>query len=303
MERRKSAIAILAAGCMWGSSNLYMRTLVNLFGLSPIGIFFAKISLSFVMYTIFIAIKDPSKFKIHPKDFWMVAGSGLLGVGFLNFCYFTLMAESASAASVFIGSAPVFVMIFSVFLFKETFTVSKAISLALTIGGCILTSGIIGSAEPLGIGLILIGVGTSLCKASYTIFSRYARQKYDALTVTWYSFGLAFLLTIPFGDIPKTIPTVFSDWRAFLLSLALAFIGTIFPYFLYSYGLKNTKPGRSIMLAATEPLVGCILGMTVWGEYAPLKVVGVVMILISLCILGSQGMKNKNKKKTEYDEN
>lgn len=70
---------------------------------------------------------------------------------------------SLSVAAVLLYTAPAIVMLLSYVLFHEKLTANKILSLVLTLVGCILVTGILGSKEHLSAAGIFVGLGAGGC--------------------------------------------------------------------------------------------------------------------------------------------
>ena len=111
-------------------------------------------------------------------------------------------------------------------------------------------------------------------------------EKYDSMTVTFYTLLLASAASLPFADF-SSMPAVFSsaDW---VLPLVLAFgpITCLLPYLFYTAGLAGTEPGMAGILATLEPVVSALLSVIVFHEAMNWqKVLGIVLILGSVLIV------------------
>jgi drug/metabolite transporter (DMT)-like permease len=146
--------------------------------------------------------------------------------------------------------------------------------------------------------VLLSGIASGMLYALYTIFGRYALARYSTYTVTVYTFILAFLASIFFGDAPGLIRALRADPSLILWILGLAVISTVFPYFLYTWGLQHMESGKAAILVAVEPVVGAIIGMTVFREPHDLyKLIGIALIIAAIFVLNTGG-KSPDPEKT-----
>ena len=290
MRKYGPAIAVILAGCLWGVINIFVRTL-SAAGLGSLQIALGRLAAAALIFSVFLLIKDPSCFRIRLKDIWMFIGTGVVSVVFFNLCYFyTMIRGQASIAVVLLYTSPVFVMLFSALLFREKITPRKIAALLLTVTGCVFVSGLIAgtlSVTPL---VLLSGIASGMLYALYTIFGRYALAKYSTYTVTVYTFILAFIASVFFGDAPGLISTLRADPSLILWILGLAVVSTVFPYFLYTWGLQHMESGKAAILVAVEPVVGAIIGMTVFREPHDLyKLIGIALIIAAIFVLNARG--------------
>ena len=292
MKKAGPVIAVILAGCLWGVINIFVKTL-SAAGLGSLQIALGRLAFAALIFSVFLLIRDRSAFRIDLKDIWMFIGTGVVSVVFFNLCYFyTMIRGQASIAVVLLYTSPVFVMLFSALLFREKITARKVCALILTVTGCVFVSGLITgnlSVTPL---VLLSGIASGMLYALYTIFGRYALAKYSPFTVTVYSFIFAFIASVFVGNAPGLINTLSSEPSLILWILGLAVVSTVFPYFLYTWGLQHMESGKAAILVAVEPVVGAVIGMTVFREPHDLyKLIGIALIILAILVLNSKGKR------------
>lgn len=310
MTHTKHTLCVLGAGILWGIISIFIRQLSGA-GFSSLQIMTVRAVLSVPLAAVVLLIKDKSLFKIDWRDIWMFVGTGIISLAFFSICYFTTIVNcGASVAVVLLYTSPVFIIILSALLFHEKITWTKALAVLMTFTGCVLVAGIIGvpssaangtgNSSTLPLKSFLIGLGAGLGYALYSIFGRVALKKYDTMTITFYTFLFAAVFLIPFSH-PSEIIAHFtanngktSGAYLFLLFFGIAFLCTLVPYLLYTYGLSGLETGTAAILATIEPMVGTVLGIFAYGESAGvMKVIGIVLIITAICIAQ---LKQKNTK-------
>ncbi len=241
-------------------------------------------SVSFVVIDLFTGIK---KLKINPKDIWVFVCTGVVSVVFFNVCYFyTVIHSQSSIAVVLMYTSPIFIMILSAIFFKEKITLQKVIALLLTFAGCVLVAGVFGGGYRLAPLVLLTGIGSGLFYGLYTIFGRVALKKYDAGVLTTYTFIFGFIGSLPIGNIPKTVSMLIADPVSVLWFLGIGIVGTVLPYFFYTWGLKRMESSKASILVAVEPVVGSIVGMTVFQESRDVpKIIGIALIIAAIVLM------------------
>lgn len=306
------ALLTIAAGILWGVISIFIRPL-EAAGFSTMQVLMVRGIFSSLMLLIFILIKDRSLLKIHWKDLWMFIGTGVVSLTFFSFCYFKTIVEiGTSIAVILLYTSPIFVLIFSVFLFKEKITWLKLGALAVTFAGCILVTGIAGGSEHITLKGFLIGICAGLGYALYSIFSRYALAKYKTMTVTFYTFLFSSISVIPFchaGQLKNILftpsPDAASTSRVWLLILGISLICTVLPYIFYTKGLSGLETGLAAIIVTVEPLVGTLIGFILWKEPVSVaKIIGIICIFAAVIVLGlSSGKKDEEKIETTGEEN
>lgn len=282
----KNVIYIIIAGCLWGIIALFINEL-NKIGFSSMQCVAIRVFLSAVILLTYLCIKKRAFLYIKLKDIKYFIGTGILSIVFFNFCYFECIKIIGGAAipALLLYTAPIFVMIFSCIFFKEKMTVSKIISLIIAFLGLCFVTGCFGKSESISLVTILLGLGSGLGYALYSIFGKFLVNKYNILTITTYTFIVATLGVIPISNI-WTVFYLFVDLKSILLSLGLAIFCTILPFLFYTKGLNKVEAGKAAILATIEPFMATIIGVLVYNENLSLfKILGLILIFLSIVYL------------------
>lgn len=289
-EQKSSFLSIgliLLSGVLWGTTGVFI-TYLREAGFDPLQIVFLRSSLSTVILGIFLLITDRSKLKFKLKDTWIFVGTGIVSLMIFTVCnQIAIKYCSLSIASALLYTSPAFIMIFSAFLFKEKLTGRKITAIIVTILGCFLVSGLLTPGAEVSTVGVIAGVISGLCYGLYSIFGRYGVERYDTMTVTFYTFLLVTIATMPLANL-TSIPTIVSNADSGILPLMIFFgpVTCLSPYLAYTAGLKGTEPGTAGILATLEPVVSTILSILIFHEVMNWqKVLGIVMILGSVLIV------------------
>lgn len=285
--KKISSLLIIISGILWGSMGIFVRQFNNngLFSMEVSGIrsFGAGLIITVVLF-----FWKRELLKIKPRDIWIFLGSGLLSVLSFNYCYFrTISLTSMTIAAVLLYTSPIIVMVLAILIFKESLTLAKILALCISFAGCVLVSGVIGGQTILTTEGLLMGLGSGLAYALYTIFSRFGLERgYHPLTIVAYTFIIAGLGILPICDTGKIIRVIGSDYKMLLMAATFAVISTVLPYFLYTIALSHTESGKAAIMASTEPVAAAIFGVLLYHEKMTANVLaGIICVLISVLIL------------------
>lgn len=283
--KKLSFVFIILAAMMWGVIGIFTRILAVV-GLSSIQIVAVRSIFSAVIMCIFIFFKDKSLFKIKLKDIWMFIGTGVLSLTVFNFCYFNAISMlDLSIASVLLYTAPCFVMIMSVFVFKEKITKVKILAFIVAFSGCALISGLSGEFNLKG---VILGLFAGLGYALYSIFARIALEKYNTYTITLYTFITSAMSLLPFCDAGELIIASMDIGVLIWISL-LSVVSTVLPYILYTEGLKNISATNASIIAFAEPVTATVVGAVLFGEDITFIIcLGMFMVLASIIMISSK---------------
>lgn len=278
-----AVLMVIGAACLWGIIGLFTRPLSEA-GLSSMQVTEVRCLVTAVCMFAIVLLYDRSLFRIRVKDIWMFLGTGILSIVLFNTMYFQAIEMlSLSMAAVLLYTAPCFVMVMSVLIFHERLTSRKLLALCMSFCGCVCTAGIVaGGANMTG---IVIGLGSGFCYALYSIFGKFALERYHPFTVTFYTFLIAALCLTPLCGLGGIIE-VASDTTSLMYMICLGVLITTVPYFLYTFGLKGMDPGKASVIAFAEPMVATVAGMVFYGESLSfLNVLGILLILVSIILL------------------
>lgn len=284
--KNKALFAVLAAGAFWGTMGFFARSLYAA-GFGPLEVAQTRITTGLLLVGLYILLFNRSQFKVKLKDIWCFLGTGIVSLLLFSTCYFSaLNYTSLAVAAILLYTAPFFVMLMSLVLFKEKMNGKKVFALLLAFTGCVLVSGVGGDESFSWIG-ILLGLGSGFFYALYSIFGRYAINRgYGAWTMTFYTFlfcsiGCAFL-----SDWQVIGSVMAADSANILWVLGLGFVTAFLPYVLYSTGLEHMESSKASILASVEPVVSALFGVFVFHETMSLwGILGIGMVLGAIVVL------------------
>ncbi|MCQ2596984.1 MAG: DMT family transporter [Treponema sp.] len=285
----KFVFSVLFAGTLWGTTGVFRRLLDSL-GLSTAGVVFVRSFVALICFTLTVLIKDRNAFKIRLKDLWCFIGTGLVSFLLFTLCYFKAMTlMSLSTAAILLYSAPCFVMIISFFCFKEKFTISKTIGLVMAIAGCAFVCGAGNGESGLSGKGIFFGLGSGLCYALYSIFSRFALNRgYSSLTINFYTSLLATVGAACMGGV-TSMPLCVQSPSALVIALGTGFFTCFLPYMFYTFGLTGLENGKASIVASIEPVVATILGLVIFSETLNLmNIFGILLVLAAIVVTNLQ---------------
>lgn len=244
------------------------------------------------------------KKRFHFRDSWCFIGTGLVSIVFFSYCYFkNVEVSSAAVAAILMYTSPIFVTLLSALLFKEKFTKIKGLALILAIIGCALVSGIASILTPATSGVesaltfattglattpvslpgILLGLGSGIGYALYSIFGRFALNKgYTPFFVTAMTFTFACVGVLPFVNILTLATKLINEPKYILLALIMGLVGSCTPFALYTLGLRYMEASKAAILATLEPIVTALVGTFFYKEPIDLFIViGIAMVLVA----------------------
>ena len=286
MNKKMAGISIAAGASLWGIIGLFVSNLYAI-GFTPLQVVAVRAIAASIFLITYTLLKNPKAFKIKGSDSKYFIGTGIISIVLFNWCMFVAIEEtSISVAAILLYTAPAFVTIFARLLFKEKLTIRKMLALAVTIVGCAFVVGVFpkfsGTISLFG---LVVGIGSGFFYALYSIFGKFALEKYDSLTVTVYTFIFAAVAVTPFSGIWSAL-NLFTDIKSWLYIIGLGFLSTMLAFILYTKGLQYVESSRASIIATIEPVVAAVIGFFIFTEKLQMwQYVGIMMVIAAVIIV------------------
>lgn len=290
MDRnKKGALLVIMAGSCWGVISIFINYLSQA-GLRELQISFLCEVFNLLTLSLIIFFTRRSAFRIAPRDLLLLAVVGLINGVVFNFLYFyTIVHSRASIAAVLLYTAPAFVIILARIFFREAITRRKVLALVLTISGCVLVTGAIGEGYVPPAAAIVTGVLTGLAYALNNILTSAAVRKNEPMTVTLYTFFFSLLFLIPFSGWSSLRHTVAADPKILGAAFLMSLVTGVMAQFFFTIGLDHIESGKAAIYGATEPVVGCLVGIFLFHEESNLlKIIGIIMVVFAIILIGKE---------------
>lgn len=291
---KKAYLKIILAASLWGGIGVFVKILSSL-GLTSMQGVASRNLVAAAVFFVYLFFTDRAALKIDPRHWYYFFGSGVCGLLFFNWCYFTtISASSMSVAAVLLYTSPVFVMIMSAFLFKEPITPLKVAALIITFVGCMLSTGLL----PLGQAAIapltvLSGLGAGFGYALYSILSKVALSKYSASTVSFYTILFCAALALPISGLYQRTDLL-TNGTFWLGSLGIGLLCCAVPSLLFTQGLLHAEAGKASIMSTAELLVATLLGILIYHEEVTLyKLLGMAAIFGAILLLNLPAKKSR----------
>lgn len=285
--KKYADIFILFSGILWGLVGPIAKTLRNA-GFTSVEVSALRWIFSGIIMVLMVFIFNRSLLKIHFRNIWWFLCTGILCILFSSTLYFvTMPLATVAVANILMYTSPVWVLIFSILLFKEKITLTKMLALVLAFVGCIFVTG---AVSPGGFSLTPLGLATGLCSGLfyglYSIFGKFVLKKYDSITVTLYTVVFAAIGSLPLINFFKVTEIISANPSSILSFIALVLLMTIAPYTLYTLALKLTSATRASIISCIEPMTSAIIGTIILNEpFGVFQMLGAVLILASGIVL------------------
>ena len=274
-------VQIITAAVCWGTLGIF-STFLHESGFNGLQIAILRIVTAAVLILVMLPKLWPQLVKLTGRQWINLALQSLIGVLGMTVCYiFAVIYVGAGTAVALLYTAPVFSLVFSHFLLKETITKQSALLALLAVIGVGLTTA--GSSNAANWG-ILLGLLSGVCYSLYGVLGKRAMHHSHSAPLVFFTSIISSAVILLF--IPATydtyaklsqLPTI-TWWYA----LGLSLVGTVAPFLLYMKALEKLPATRASVFTIFEPLTALFLAMLLLHQaLAPIQYLGVVLILVA----------------------
>jgi drug/metabolite transporter (DMT)-like permease len=288
MQKFEGMIFVIISAIAFGAIPVFARAAYHA-GSDPISVLFFRFSIaSVVMIPSMIVRKIP-----FPKGRFLIGLILMGGIGYVgqSFCYFTaLTMASAGLVAILLYLYPAIVAILSTLLFKERITGLKVLALLLALTGTVLTIGLGGGGNLLGIVLAMIA---PFIYSAYILTGTKITKQVGVLpssNVVMISASVVFggFVAIKGLNTPQTLV----GWGGVF---AIALLSTVIAIITFFAGLKRIGPTNASMLSTFEPVTTVVLAAIVFGEeIGIMRIVGGILILIAVILLAKSEFRRRD---------
>lgn len=275
MDKKQSSaklgyLLIFLAGAGWGTGGVWITQMGRL-GASSLMTGFTGHLFALPMLAIAILLTlGKSGFKISKRGLLFSIIMGVVTKGFFKMAYDTTISTiGVSTGAVLLYTAPVFVAILSMLVFREKLYRNNYIALAMNLIGVFLMV-TLGNFSSLNIAplSLLLGLISAFLHASNTIMAKISGSADDSLTMAFYVLVFSTItqgiFAQPWTDTNMALLTSgsFLFW-AIINALITGALANLF----YLKGLStNINASKAPIISSVEVIVASLMGVILFGE-------------------------------------
>ena len=207
------------------------------------------------------------------RDWFGIVVFGVFGVALLEGSFVLAVHHGGAAlASILLYSAPIWVNLASLLLFKETIPKRRWIALGLTLVGVVGLC-LLGGAVSFSVQALTWGLLAGISYAAFYVSGKVFFTRLHPVTVYMIAFPVASLVILPVtsmdtGKSPIELLAGVFHYPPVILAACLfvGIIATYLPYLLYGTGLRLVDAGRAAIITTVEPVVAVIVASLALGE-------------------------------------
>lgn len=284
---------IFLAGAGWGTGGIWVTYMSQMGASSLLTGFTAHLfAVPFLALAILLT-KGLKGFKISKRGLMFALVMGVFTKGLFKMTYDTTVATiGVSTGAVLLYSAPVFVAIMSMIVFKEKLKANNYLALGMNLVGVFLmvTLGNFANLNvaPLG---ILFGLLAAFLHASNTIMAKISGNSADPLTMAFYMLVFSSILQ---GIISKPWSAanvvLLTDGTFIFWAMVNAVITGALGNLLYLKGLStNIDASKAPIISSVEVIVATLMGVFIFSESMNwIGLMGMALMLASIYLMNSE---------------
>ena len=300
---KRAALFVALSAASFGFLGVPVRFLHDN-GFAPLDITAVRLFVTTIALVIVALVVDRGLFKVRKRDLLF----------FILFGFFKLMSDvtlfraqvtiDLSLSTLLQMTAPYYVLVISLFLFRERITLMKILAMLVAFIGCIFVTGVITGGMH---SLDFVGVASALISGLffglYTIGCKLGSDKgYKPVTTMMYTFLFASLMTIPFANDVKVVES-FVDVHLILGVLSLGILMTLIPFFVSTWGVQKLEASEVSLISVMEVITACIVGYFLFDEeMTVLNIIGMSLVVASIVIMDLKINREIRKRKTSSEE-
>ena len=284
---KRNIAALLGAFLCWGS--LYVVSKVALRTIPPVTLLLLRYLVA--VPTLFGLLRLRGALRpLRREDAPTVLAIGMTGY-FFSFCLQMLgISRLAGSVSSLLGAMnPIFIPILAAIFLGERLTLRKVLCVAVSMTGVVVIVGVGGTADPLGVLLMLASV---FLWSSASIIIRRLGGRYDPMQIAMMAIACAILPTGIWSALELQSSAAAFPLASVLAVLFMGTIGTAAPHSLWNYCLSRMDASFCSMFYPLQPLVAATLGVIFLGErITPSYVLGALIICCGIVAAVATGKK------------
>lgn len=285
--KKKDMIPLFCAFLCWGSQ--YVVSKAALATIPPVTLLLLRYAVATPTLLALLRLRGALR-PVRRADLPTILAIGMTGY-FASFCLQMLGIDrlSGSVSSLLGAMNPIFIPILAAVFLGERITPAKVLCVAVSMTGVVVIVGVGGTADPLGVVLMLASV---FLWSSASIIIRRLAGKYDPMQIAMMSIICAIPPTGVWAAMELQSSPIALPLTSLLAVLYMGTIGTAAPHSLWNYCLSRMDASFCSMFYPLQPLVAATLGVIFLGErITPSYVLGALIICCGIVAAVATGKK------------
>lgn len=277
---------ILAAAVCWGLSATWARHLITTGQVDAALLSQTRVSFAWAILALGMAVFARKQFRVPLRELPYFAVLGLVGIAGANFfLYHAIGQMNAALADLIQFTAPVLVVLWMWMRRQEPLDRPKLVALALSIAGCTLALGVVGTPIIAPAAGVVSAAISAICFATVLVLGKTISARHSLLTYLNYSLlfaGLFWLIINPPWQLAGHMATPSAAGLLVLFSIT----SILLPYLFFFAGLQRVPASRASIVSTFEPVVVAIGSWIFLREsLGALQIVGILLVCSAIILI------------------
>lgn len=282
-----AVIGVIFSSLMFGMLGMCTRYFQNDCGLSSSDVVVIRLTVSGLGLLIILALFAREHLKITKRDIPFMFIFGLFKFLTDVTFFFAQGTTSLCLATLLQMTAPYFVMVLSLVIFRERITIPKLIAMCVGSMGCVLVTGILFGEVNARTEGILAAIFSGLCISLFFIGNRMAIDRdIRPTTMLLYTTLFADLIALPFAVTHGDSFAVIMNPKGIGIALAFGLIMTLVPYYLLTWSTLHIEPTIISMISVLEVGAAAVVGYLMFNEdLTAFHIMGIGLVILSIILI------------------
>ncbi len=302
MEKRKSAmLAVVIGATLFGFLGVPVRFFYNEYGLGSIDSVMVRLTFASIFLLLIIGILAHDKLRIQKKDIPILLLFGVFKLMSDLTFFYAQNTIQISLATLLQMTAPYFVLLISLLLFREKLTGKKIIAMVMASIGAIMITGVLFGNVKIEYAGALSALMSGLFFGLFMIGSKIFNDKglHPAASL-FYTMLFADLMILPFVNYGGIVDAL-TDVKGLLMCISLGVMMTLIPFYLYSWSTQFIEPTLTSMISVLELVAATAVGFLFFSEGVTLaNVIGIALVIGSVILMNLKLHSDYTKKFGRY---
>ena len=301
-NRQKGVFLAILCPFLWGLMGVFIRTITGA-GIGVVDVSFFRCAASGLLFLLFLSIRKPEALKISWKGLLICACYGIVSYS-LSFVAYSISVSRipVAVATILMFLCPVWVTLFSIFLFHDKPDRQKILAIVVCLCGAALSADLLSVGDVrLDVIGMLMGIFNGMGAALQIVIPRYFSKWYSKDTMLVYGFlgaSIALSFFVDFSGIAVAFER-YGGWELYGSIFAVSVLCTMVANVAFVKSTEYIEGTESSILSALEVVVGSLAGFLVYHEQLkPLQLLGMVLVIagsLSTQITFGKRLPNPNR--------
>jgi drug/metabolite transporter (DMT)-like permease len=292
---------VVVGATLFGFLGVPIRFFYNEYGLGSIDSVMVRLTFASIFLLVIIGVLAHDKLKIHKQDIPVLLLFGVFKLMSDLTFFYAQNTIQISMATLLQMTAPYFVMLISLILFREKLTAKKVISMVIASIGAILITGVLFGSIKIEYAGAISALMSGLFFGLFMVGSKVFNDKgiHPAASL-FYTMLFADLMILPFVNY-SGLAEAMTDFEGLVMCICLGVMMTLVPYYLYSWSTQFIEPTLTSMISVLELVAATMVGLIFFSEGVSIpNLIGIILVIGAVIFMNLKFHSDYTKKYGKY---